>query len=113
MSRKGIPNRLTSAVKDKVEQAFNSVNGKNNQGLKDLARDHPAIFYGMVSKLIPQQAAVDITHTVVDLNLAFDQANARIAQLESERLDMITVGSHDQTDILSGDKVLIRKGNSD
>ena len=110
MSRKGIPNKLTSAVRDKVESAFRQVNGPANQGLIDLAESHPAIFYGLVSKLIPQQAQIDITTVVVDLNLAFDQASARIAQLESERREMITIDSPGHS--LAGDKALITKEES-
>ena len=106
---KGAKGKYTLAVKEQVESAFRKVNGPANKGLIDLAESHPAIFYGLVSKLIPQQASIDITTVVVDLNLAFDQANERIKQLESERRDMITI---DQTNSLAGDKALITKEES-
>ena len=81
-SRKGKPNRLTAAVKDRIEQAFNSVNGRNNEGLIKLAQDHPAIFYGLVAKLVPVQATLALSVVTLDLGLAMQQSQARLEQLE-------------------------------
>lgn len=93
-SRKGRPNKLTQAVKDRIEQAFNHVNGKNNEGLIALAKEHPAIFYGMVAKLIPAAVAIDVKHTIVNLNDALVEANARAEQLENERRTLIDITPH-------------------
>ena len=73
-SRKGKPNKLTQAVRDRVEQAFNTVNGPANAGLIALAREEPAIFYGLVSKCIPTLAAIDIHHHAVNLGLEMRRA---------------------------------------
>jgi hypothetical protein len=82
-SRKGKPNRLTAAVKDRIEQAFNSVNGKNNEGLIRLAQEHPAIFYGLVSKLVPVQATLALSVVTLDLGLAMQQSQANLEQLQT------------------------------
>lgn len=82
-SRKGRPNKLTAAVRDKVEQAFNTVNGPANAGLIDLARSDPAIFYALVSKCIPTVAAIDIHTTIVDLGSEMRLAADTLARLNS------------------------------
>jgi hypothetical protein len=60
-SRKGRPNRLTASVRDRIEQAFNVVNGEGDSGLIRLAEENPAIFYGLVSKLVPVQASLAVS----------------------------------------------------
>ena len=81
-SRKGRPNKLTQAVRDRVEQAFNTVNGPANAGLISLARTDPAIFYGLVAKCIPQAVAMNIHTTIVDLG-----SEMRLAAETLERLN--------------------------
>ena len=83
MSRKGIPNKLTKAVKDRVEQAFNKVNGPANAGLIQLAQDHPAIFYSLVAKCIPAAVAVSLDHHL-DLGLAMRQGKERLNVIDNE-----------------------------
>ena len=83
-SRKGVPNKLTAAIKDKLEHAFNTVNGPANAGLIALAADHPAIFYGLVSKLIPVQASVALhLGGGIDLGAAMLQAQQRVERLNA------------------------------
>ena len=76
------PGKLKAAVKDRIEQAFISVNGRNNEGLIRLAQEHPAIFYGLVSKLVPVQATLALSVVTLDLGLAMQQSQARLEQLE-------------------------------
>ena len=79
MPRKlGALGRRTVAVRDRIEHAFNVVNGPQNAGLIQLAAEHPAIFYGMVAKLIPQQATLAVTHAMIDLGAAMQEAQARL-----------------------------------
>ena len=79
MSRtKGSKNRLTIEVKDKIEAAFRIAAGDDNAGLLRLEKDHPAVFYGMVSKLIPQQATLAVTHTLIDLGDEMQKAANRL-----------------------------------
>ena len=89
-SRKGRPNRLTASVRDRIEQAFNAVNGDGNSGLIRLAEEHPAIFYSLVSKLVPVQATLAVS--VVALNLGHEMAIAadNLAKLNRHN-DMQTI----------------------
>jgi len=94
MSRKGIPNKLTKAVKDRVEQAFNKVNGPANAGLIQLAQDHPAIFYSLVAKCIPAAVAVSLDHHL-DLGLAMRQGKERLNVIDNEPTQSIVQVSPD------------------
>jgi hypothetical protein len=64
---KGAKNKFPLAVKERVEHVFHELNGANNDALKRLERDHPSVFYGLVGKLIPQQATLAVSHTLIDL----------------------------------------------
>tara|TARA_R110000751_G_scaffold98312_1_gene191301 strand:+ start:252 stop:581 length:330 start_codon:yes stop_codon:yes gene_type:complete len=77
------PNKLTIAVRDRVEQAFNTINGPNNQGLIDLEKNHPQIFYGLVSKLIPTQATLSVTNVTIDLGAAMLEQQKTLERLNS------------------------------
>ena len=72
---KGAINKMTRDVKAAVEQAFKTVNGKNNAGLIKLSKEQPAIFYGLVAKCIPTAVAVDIKASI-------DLAGAMLASQE-------------------------------
>ena len=106
MSRKGIPNKLTKAVKDRVEQAFNKVNGPANAGLIQLAQDHPAIFYSLVAKCIPAAVAVSLDHHL-DLGLAMRQGKERLNVIDNEPTQSIVQVSPDTVSrsTLPGDNV--------
>ena len=82
-SRKGKPNKLTAAVRDRVEQAFNTVNGPNNAGLIRLEKEHPAIFYGLVSKLIPTQASLSVSVVTLDLGAAMLEQQKTLERLNA------------------------------
>ena len=77
---KGSKNKMTIAVKDAIEHAFKKVNGKNNAGLIKLADEHPAIFYGLVSKCIPAAVSHELKVTI-DLGLAIQQNEANLQRL--------------------------------
>ena len=78
---KGSQNKITIAVKDAVEQAFNTVN-RDGKYLVNLANDHPAVFCSLVSRCIPTAVAVDIKHTL-DLGAAMLEASQRLQQFNS------------------------------
>ena len=78
---KGAQNLFTRDVRDRIEHVFNEINGTNNSALKRLAEEHPAVFYGLVGKLIPQQAAIQVTHTILDLGAAMDDAQQRLSDM--------------------------------
>jgi hypothetical protein len=78
---KGSQNKITIAVKDAVEQAFNTVN-RDGKYLVNLANDHPAVFCSLVSKCIPTAVAVDIKHSL-DLGAAMLEASQRLQQFNS------------------------------
>jgi hypothetical protein len=69
---------MTTAIKERVESAFRTINGKENAGLLKLARDHPAIFYGLVAKCIPNAVALTVDHHGLDLGLAIRQGRERL-----------------------------------
>lgn len=87
MSRKGRPNKLTQAVRDRVEHAFNAVNGPHNAGLIKLADEHPAIFYSLVAKLIPVQASLSLTVVALDLGQAI-RDNQRFLESHAPPIDV-------------------------
>tara|TARA_R110000850_G_C9837114_1_gene453927 strand:+ start:228 stop:593 length:366 start_codon:yes stop_codon:yes gene_type:complete len=72
--------KLNRAVKEAVEFAFNKVNGSNSQGLIELSKSNPAIFYSLVAKCIPAAVAVSVTHQF-DLGEAMMIASERAARL--------------------------------
>jgi len=78
---KGSQNKITIAVKDAVEHAFNTVN-RDGKYLVNLANDHPAVFCSLVSKCIPTAVAVDIKHSL-DLGAAMLEASQRLQQFNS------------------------------
>ena len=89
-SRKGKPNRLTASVRDRIEQAFNVVNGDGNSGLIRLAEENPAIFYGLVSKLVPVQATLAVSVVALNLGAEMEIAAAHLAKLNRQN-DMQTI----------------------
>ena len=58
----GSKNADSETTKQRIEQAFKTVNGKKNAGLIALEKNHPAIFYALVAKTIPAAVAVSVTH---------------------------------------------------
>ena len=79
---KGSTNKFTKDVRDQIEAAFNKINGPGNAGLIQLAEDHPQIFYGLVSRIIPQQATLAVSHTLIDLGDAMEAARHRLENME-------------------------------
>ena len=72
---KGSTNKFTKDVRDQIEAAFNKINGPGNAGLIQLAEDQPQIFWSLVSRIIPQQATLAVSHTLIDLGDAMEAAN--------------------------------------
>lgn len=79
----GSKNRRPTETKDLIERAFRRVNGPDGDGLIALSREHPAIFWGLVAKILPSQAAVAVTHSVVSLGDAMEVASARLADMQA------------------------------
>ncbi len=79
---KGSTNKFTKDVRDRIEWAFNEKAGPNNEGLLKLAEDHPQIFYGLVARIIPQQATLAVSHTLIDLGDAMEAARHRLENME-------------------------------
>ena len=80
--RKRGKNKLTIAVKEAVEHAFNKVNGEGY--LVWLSKENPSAFCSLVSKCIPQQVAVDVGITVIDLGSALAASRANLERLTQE-----------------------------
>tara|TARA_R110000751_G_scaffold291097_2_gene397902 strand:- start:55 stop:357 length:303 start_codon:yes stop_codon:yes gene_type:complete len=84
---KGSKNKLTLAVKDAVERAFEKVGGE--EYLVWLSREHPQSFVTLISKCIPQQAVLSVEHSV-DLGAAMLLAHQRLDQLNEKKVIDIT-----------------------
>lgn len=76
--------KLDKSVKHAVKRAFQSINN-NDKYLKNLAKAHPSVFCSLLAKCIPQEVAVDVSHTVINLNSALELADSRILQLNADR----------------------------
>ena len=77
--------KLTIAVKDAVERAFNKVN-HDGQYLVRLADEHPQVFCGLVSKCIPTAVAIDVKHHI-DLGNAMLEASQRLKDFNAQTIE--------------------------
>jgi hypothetical protein len=59
---KGVPNKLSTTVKDNVIQVFNTLGGY--KGMAEWAKDNPTHFYNLYAKLIPQDVHKTVEHKV-------------------------------------------------
>ena len=59
---KGVPNKLSTTVKDNVIQVFNALGG--HKGMAEWARENPTHFYNLYAKLIPQDVHKTVEHKV-------------------------------------------------
>ena len=78
---KGSQNRATKEIREKISWAFDKVAGENGEGLLKLAENEPQIFYGLVARIIPQQATLAVTH-LIDLGDAMEAARDRLESME-------------------------------
>jgi hypothetical protein len=63
----GVPNKLTQSAKDAFQLAFDDLGGW--EGLAKWAKkddDNRKVFYGLYSKLIPQDVNANVTTTEVE-----------------------------------------------
>lgn len=69
MSRKGIPNKVTSELRALIEQALHKAGGRDY--LIEQARKNPAAFMALVGKCLPKDIHVDgqVRHTLEDMIL--------------------------------------------
>ena len=86
---KGSQNLMTRQIKEAVEHAFRSVNGKRNAGLIALAKNEPKVFYSLVARCIPATVAVDVQHHVVDLGKAMIVASETLAAINQQIQDKV------------------------
>jgi len=82
----GSKNKLTIQVKDRIEWAFERLNGTDNAWLLKLAEENPAVFAGMVNRCIPTQAAVQVTHTLISIGDEMQQAANRLNAMRDARI---------------------------
>lgn len=66
---KGVPNKLGMEIKELVEQALSELGGKDY--LVKVAKKQPAVFCGLLGKLIP--ADLTITHKSILDDLSADE----------------------------------------
>jgi len=87
--RKGSQNKLTVQIKDAVEHAFSRAN-KGGRYLDELAVNDPKTFCALVSRCIPAQATLAISHHIIDLHLAIKDADDRL-KLIGDSSDRTTI----------------------
>ena len=73
----GSKNKIGRTVKAQIEKSFYELN-KDGSYLKRLAKNHPAVYMGVVGKLIPTELKAQVEHHVLDLGLAMSEARARL-----------------------------------
>ena len=102
------PGKTHKAIKERIEQAFKTVNGKRNQGLIKLAKEHPAIFYGLVAKCIPQAVAIDVSHHI-DLGALMLEAERNLQRLSQPNTIDVTpqVVEHDKAHVTVDQPVVV------
>lgn len=74
---KGVPNKMTTSVKEAIESAFSQLGGVSN--MVKWAMDNETEFYKLYAKLIPVtvKADVNITH---DLGDRLERARERLGK---------------------------------
>ena len=92
---KGAKNKITTSIKEAVNQAFKHVNGKDNAGLIALAKSEPKVFYSLVSRCIPPE------QVSLAVNVAFDLGQAMIdaQQRKTELIDVTPTTPIDSVEI--------------
>lgn len=79
---KGVRNVWSQRVREELMAAFEAKGGRAY--LEKLADEHPAVFAGMLSKILPTEMRAELSaHGVVDLGVALAHANARLEQLSA------------------------------
>lgn len=91
---RGTPNKVTKSVKDALLTAFRQVGGQ--RAFTKWARENPAVFYGLMAKLLPAELSVSaeveitrdpLTDFEVANRIAFILARAQQPALEAERVE--------------------------
>lgn len=59
---KGVPNKLSTTVKDNVIAVFNGLGGA--KAMAEWARENPTHFYNLYAKLLPQDVHKTVEHKV-------------------------------------------------
>lgn len=99
---KGAKNKITIAVKDAVEHAFNTVN-RDGMYLVNLAHDDPKTFCSLVSRCIPSAVAISVSHTI-DLSEAMIEADKNIKRLEAEYKERgLSLGSKSKMPVIENE----------
>lgn len=62
--KKGVPNKLTSTVKETVLSVFQEIQGDPKVNLKAFAKKYPRDFYQIAAKLIPTELTGNMKHVI-------------------------------------------------
>ena len=106
--------RVNSAEAKQTNQALSTLVAKHFQTqasahkyLDKLAKDHVSVYVGLVSKVIPQAVAIDITTHAVDLGAAMVAATERLqAYRAGDELPVIDLAVSEVIEVESGGKVV-------
>jgi hypothetical protein len=75
---KGVPNKLTTSIKEAFKQAFDQRGGVDS--LLEWAEKEPTAFYNLVGRLIPTEVVGQLDVTL----LTVEERKARLAELLKE-----------------------------
>lgn len=93
--KKGSLNKVHGDIKDEIRRAFTRLqdgehNGRGISWLDHVAWNNPAVFAGLVAKIIPQEVQLDVTHNI-NLSDAMAEASQRLIALNNETAHLIDV----------------------
>jgi hypothetical protein len=61
----GVPNKLTTTIREAVLEAFNELQSDPNNNLIAWGRNNPSLFYQIASKLIPTEINHSLDNKVI------------------------------------------------
>jgi len=74
---------LNRDIDNAIHQALNNEDHGGAVGyMKKLAAEKPALFCGLLQKVMPNDIAATVQHTIIDLGAAMAEAEARLARMQ-------------------------------
>lgn len=102
-SRKGIPNRTTTVVRNAIVDAFDRVGGVDY--LEQVARQEPKVFCALLAKVLPKQTADNVPGNVATLTDA--EIRQRVAGMLREGL---SAGGIETGEVVEAESVTVKSG---
>jgi len=81
--KKGTPNKIQGDIRAAIHEAFTKAGGVNY--LLTVAADNPAVFCGLLAKILPKQ----VDHTFNNLADELSRARQRVLELEAQPVTVL------------------------